>query len=464
MNLREIQHRYLKLGIGDLPRAAIDRANVQAGYLLPGTTEKGMRSTPENQIQNLMRRMWIDPALRASILDIREMDRIDPRVKKIHGRMARTAIKGGLVLRTNSANKRLIRMWRDFERRLNLNRREKLESDARGLAMEGNLVLQWVLGADNRVAAGIRMPAETIIPQVEPSGVFSDVSRAYAQYDLMTGKIRETFALWQLTVARLTPDNFDDWGSMGRPYLDAARGIWTKLAMTEEDLVIRRKTRAQQRKVHQLKNVSDEFYETYREKIETDIYDQTADYVIRGEGSVSAIQGDANLDQIADVSHLLDTFFSGSPAPKGLFGYAGDLSRDILEDLKRDFYDEIDSMQDVHAYAYEMGFRLDLLLNGVNPDDFEFRVAFRERRTDTPNQRADLALKYQALGMSTETVIETAGVDTALEAERLESERKKRSPYPAGATGGQPARAPRVAVTPGNARKGESATTISTRS
>ncbi len=464
MNLHTIQQRYLRLGLGDLPQSAIDRANLQAGHILPGNTERGLRSTPENQIAYLARRMWVDPTLRAAVLDLREMDRTDPRVKKIHARMSRTAIKGGLLLKTSSSNRTLIRRWDDFSRRLQLNRREKLESDARGLVMEGNLPLQWVINAQNRVAAGIRMPSETIVPQVDISGVFEDVRKAYAQHDLLSGKVLATFALWQLSLARLTPDNFDDWGSMGRPYLDASRGIWLKLTMTEEDLVIRRKTRAQQRKVHNLKNVSDEFFDVYKASVENDIYDQTADYVIKGEGEVKALQGDANLDQIADVAHLLDTFFSGSPAPKGLFGYPGDLSRDVLEDLKRDYYDEIDSMQDIQAYAYQLGFRLDLLLQGVNPDSEDFEVVFKERRTDTPNQRADLALKYQALGMSKETVIEVAGQDTAVEARRLENERKNRSPYPSMSQPAEPARAPRVAVTPGNARKGESATTISTRS
>ena len=36
-------------------------------------------------------------------------------------------------------------------------------------------------------------------------------------------------------------------------------------------------------------------------------------YYSNKKGSVQAVQGDANLDQIADVVHLLDTFFSGAP-------------------------------------------------------------------------------------------------------------------------------------------------------
>ena len=460
----DIQKRYYQLGLGDLPRTAIDKANREAGYLSPYNTEIGRRTTPENQLYYLSRQMWVDPVLRAAILDIREMDRIDGRVKKIHGRMTRTAIKGGLILKTQSTNKKLIRLWHEFEKKLMLHRREKLESDARGLVMEGNLPLQWVLDNNGQLIAGVRMPSETIVPQVTDAGIFKDPRRAYAQYDLMTGQIKETFALWQLTLVRLSPDNHDDMGSMGRPYMDASRTVWKKLMMTEEDLVIRRKTRAQQRKVHQLKNVSDEFYEQYKNQIEIDVYDQTADYVIKGEGNVQAIQGDAALDQIADVAHLLDTFFSGSPAPKGLFGYASDLNRDILEDLKRDYFDEIDSLQDTQAFAYYLGFRLSLLLQGINPDNYDFDVLFKERRTDTPNQRADLALKLQALGASMETRLETAGLDPADERKRLEAEEEGDNPYPGSFPEDSANTRPRVSVTPGNQRKGESATTIATRS
>src|SRR3546814_1627187 len=98
-------------------------------------------------------------------------------------------------------------------------------------------------------------------------------------------------------------------------------------------------------------------------------------------------------DLIADVSHLLETFFTGAPAPKGLFGYAGDLSRDILDDLKADYYDELDALQDTCSYVYELGFRMELLMKGINPDAVDFDVNFAERRTDSPNQRADRALK-----------------------------------------------------------------------
>jgi hypothetical protein len=256
---------------------------------------------------------------------------------------------------------------------------------------------------------------------------------------------------------------------MGRPYLDANRSIWKKLTATEEDLVIRRRMRAPLRAVHTMEGASEEQLAEYRAGVERD---QAAgayrDYYMNRKGSVTAMQGDANLDQIADVDLLLDTFFAGAPAPKGLFGYVKDLNRDVLADLQTDFYDELDALQDNTAWTYEQGFRLHLLLRGRNPDAYEFTVEFAERRTDTPNQRADHALKLQALGLPKQVVWEAAGIDIAAAERAAAQEKTTADPYPAGDGGTPdpanpaPSKAPRVSVTPGNGRKGQSATNIST--
>ncbi len=438
-----------------------------AAVTLPGedarpSTEIGYRTTPENATKYLYRLMWVDPDLRATILDIRRMDATDPRVKKVHRRTASATVKGGLRLRLRSGSApRVERAWLDFVRRVGLGRREKLESDARGLMMEGSLPMQWVLGPENRVVRGLRMPSDTILPKVSAAGWFQDPRAAYEQYDLTTGTRLATFALWQLSVARLCPDNYDDHGSMGRPYLDATRTIWRKLSMTEEDLVIRRRMRAPLRMVHVLEGATEDQLDDYRKRVEQDqAQGNTTDYYLNKKGAVTAAQGDAALDQIADVAHLLDTFFAGAPAPKGLFGYVGDLSRDILEDIKQDWYDEIDALQDTLSQVYQLGFELDLLLAGINPLDHDMSVVFAERRTETPNQAADRALKYQAMGASRQTVMETAGLDPAQEKGRLEDESDETNPYPQPGAVGAPPGGPRVSITPGNRPKGESGTAI----
>lgn len=435
------------------------------------SSEKGRRATPEDQVKYLYRMMWVDPDLRQSILDMREQDKLDGRVKRIHSRVARDVIKGGLVMQIAEGSEDLGKLWDEFQRRLQLNRVEKLKSDARGLVMEGNLPIQWVLDKEYNVVAGVRMPSETILPNVTQNGRFKDVTKAYVQFDVLTGAELASFPLWQLFVARFDPDNFDDMGSLGRPFLDASRTTWRKLAMTEEDLVIRRRTRAPFRMGHFLKGATQAELDAYEAKIKNGQGDITTDFFSNKEGSIQAIQGDANLDHNKDIVHLLDTLFAGSPLPKGMMGYTDGMARDILEDLKRDYYDEVDVLQDTLSFAYEQGFRLQLLLKGINPDDYDFTITFAERRTETPNQTADRGLKLQVLGIPQGMVWEELGYDASYVRKRKEWEAKHYDPYPdpdkismpGGGKINRPPGGARVSITPGNGRKGESGTSISNK-
>lgn len=438
-------------------------ADSVAGETQP-STEVGRRTNVENWMRREMALAnYVDFELRATIMRIRYMDRVDPRVKRIHGRTARAAAKGGLRLHTSSGNTRLIKAWKDFERRLHLHRREKLESDLRGFMMEGSLPLQWVLSTERPQVVGVvRMPTETLVPLVDKTGRFKDPTRAWRQINPITGEELAHFALYQLSLGRLTPDNFDDWGCLGRPYLDATRVIWNKLRMTEEDLVVRRRTRAPQRMHHNLAGVPEEKLKAYQAAVESDQDSGNwRDYYTNAkEATVQPVGGDANLDQIADVVHLMDTFLAGSPMPKGMLGYFEGLSRDILEDIKRDFFDELDSLQDLAAQLYQFGFELDLLLQGIDPSGTDFSVGFAERHTETLNQRADRALKYRAIGLPDEMVWEAAGQDPAAVRQQLEVEGKDKDPYPDDDPG-RPVVRPRVSITPGNERKGDSGTSIS---
>lgn len=444
---------------------------------LNGTSERGMRVNPENQLRYLYRNMYVDPGLRQSILDVRRMDRVDGRVKQIHSRVARDVIKGGVLLQLQEPSTVISRHWDQFSRALELNRMDKLKSDTRGLLMEGNLPLQWVLDRDLNIVSAVRMPAETIVPNVGQDGRFIDVRDAYRQIDLVNGGTRASFALWQLLLIRLDPDNYDDMGSMGRPYLDATRSTWRKLTMTEEDLVIRRRVRAPVRLSHVLEGATEPELAKYREDVETHKAAITTDFYTNKKGSVTAIEGDSNLDQIKDVIYLLDTFFAGAPLPKGLGGYTEGLNRDILEDLMRVYFDDIDVIQDTISFGYEEGFRLHLMLQGINPDSVGMTVDFAERRTETPNQSVDRALKLKSMGLPDDMVWEMLGFDPAHVRARAAASPPRPSeatndPTVAGAatTTARDAperqrvpRTPVVKITPQAGRGGESGTSIRNR-
>ncbi len=430
--------------------------------------EQGDRLASDEALKRIYATLWVDHERRALIQLMREMDTKDGRVKQIHSRLARDCIRGGLVLQVNekASGETLKREWLAMMGRLQLDRREKLKSDARGLVIEGNLPLQLVYSDAMDVQAAVRMPSDTIVAITDPGGRFKDAANAYEQRDVLSGRTIGAWGAWQMALSRLDPDNFDDMGAMGRPFLDACATKWRQLVMTEEDLVIRRRMRAPLRLAHVLEGADKDTLDTYRKDVEAEQGRITTDFFLNRKGSVTAVQGDATLGDIGDVTHLLDTFYAGSPAPKGLFGYTGNLQRDILEDLKRDYYDEVDGLQDALASGYELAFRMHLLFKGVDPAPGEFTLRFAQRRTETPNQVADLALKYVALGLPDDMVYADMGLDPDyVRAKRIE-QAQRNDPYPpnrmvdTGVPGSAVVPA-KVSITPGNARKGESGTTIS---
>lgn len=418
------------------------------------TTEKGRRSSAESQLNAVYRKLSVDYALRALISDIRHMDRSDGRVKRIHNRVARDVTRGGLVLVQPDPDERIEREWKAFVKRLQLDNAQKLKSDARGLLMEGNLPYQWVLNERADVIAGIRMPAETISPNVGDNGRFVDVKAAYSQMDANGSCEIAQFPLWQLTLARLDPDNYDDLFCMGRPFLDANRVVWRKLGMTDTDLVVRRHHRAPLRLSHTLEGATKPELDAYIDRTESNKDLITTDFYQNIKGGVVALQGDATLGDIQDVIYLLDTFFAGTPLPKGLMGYTDGMARDILEDLKRDYYDEVDQMQEIQAWVYAQGFHLHLLLKGINPSADDFEIRFRERRTESKTQTTDRALKLSAMGLPKSMVWEELGFNAVdVEARRV-SDAKNYNPYP------EPNITPKISITPGNGGKGDSSTDI----
>lgn len=429
------------------------------------TSEIGTRATPENEAKYLSRVMWVDPELRQTIMDVRKMDRDDGRVKRVHAKTAMDTVRGGLVMTIADEDTKVRDEWEAFERRLQLRNVQKLKNDARLFVMQGNLPMQWVFDAEMNVVEAVAMPAETIYPDVEASGRFKDPARAFVQLDVMTGSKLAEFARYRMSMGRLDPDNYDDMGSLGRPFLDSIRRVWKQLTMTEDDLVLRRRTRAPLRLAHVLEGANEPTLEDYRKRVEKDRFEITTDYYLNKKGGVTAVQGDSNLGEIGDVAHLLDTFFAGGPLPKALLGYTEGMQRDILEDLKRTYYDEVDVIQDTLAWVYDEGFRIHLLFRGINPDAVDYELKFAQRRTETPQQTVDRCLKLQVLGIPPAMVWEELGYNPLYVAERRAQAEKDADLYPGGVGGDRPpgTASPKVSVTPGNGRKGESATDVSVR-
>jgi len=90
-------------------------------------------------------------------------------------------------------------------------------------------------------------------------------------------------------------------------------------------------------------------------------------------------------------------------------------------------------------------------------------VCYAERHAETLTQRADRALKYQAMGVPREMVWGAAGLDPVAVRRQREAEDMRDDPFPNGNVrpAGRGDGAPRVSITPGNQRQGDSGTSIS---
>ena len=437
------------------------------------TTELGRRGTELSQQKQRYGYDMPDFELAAVIAEVRAMDRAGGEIKRIHNKVAGSLTKGGLLMDNPKSDAELAKLWKGFTERTQLNKRLKLISDARGLIVTGSLPLQWVLDdKKTMVVRCIQMPTETIRPIVGVDGQFKDPKQAFAQYSAVDGKDLAFFARWQLDIARLDPDNFDDMGALGRPMLDAVRKKWRQVERSGDDMVIRRGTRAPMRTSHMLDGATTEQLAEYKKQVESEEGVLTSNYYSNKKGAVEAVQGDENLDQIADVTLLMDSMYAGTPIPKGLLGYVDGLSRDVLQDMKNDFFEELDTLQDSLSEVYSFGFKLELLLNGINPDDKDFTIRFGERLTETLTQKTDRALKVMALGASRQSAWTIAGLDHDDELERLEDERANADAYPMidgipgvddeleNAASDRPVKGQRISITPNQGGGTDSATNI----
>lgn len=396
------------------------------------TSERGTRYVGD-PIQRLYQIFYVSTEYTQTLADINRMDKVDGRVKQLHNKIARDATRGGfnLVFQKGGEDPRVKALADNFIRRCGLTSREKLKSDARGLIKDGNLFFQWVVDAKLQVTGAIKMPAASIRPNVDQLGRFRDPSQAYIQIDTFTGLLVTGFARWQITHVGMDK-NPDDPGDLGRPLMDGARVKNRQLNMTEEDLVIRRRMRAPQRLFHVLEGASKEDITEYKasnkDSLENPL-EVTSDFFSNKKGSVTAIGGDASVDKIEDVSELKADFFVSSGVPKELAGYLGKITRDVYDDAMAEYYELLEDVQEILADAYEEGFRLQMLLAGMDPDGYRFDFKFMGRKVESPNQLADRMLKRQALGVPPPMIWAEMGDDPEKVMEERDKWAAKKDPY-----------------------------------
>ncbi len=368
---------------------------------------------------------------------LREMDlilRSDPRMKRANRVFASTSVRRGFSVDVTSESSKSLAdraqvIIDDVMRDCQIN--AKLASWARILLKEGDLFLNPVIDlATKRLKNIKRLPAVSMQRNDDMMGNFQNLDAAFQQIDPISLEIIEEFPLWACNHIRWDHEEGDRYGNS--MYLQI-RGYWKKLNMTEEDLVVRRRTRAMLRRHHKIGNPSNpgdpsaiNEYMAMNNLDRPDVARYITDYYSNALVDITNLDGDAHLDQIRDVEHLQEVYMLGTGVPLHMLGFGKNVNRDIVEDQIKQFKEDTQELRDLLEYgdssAYSgLRFIFDfaLALQGIDPQLVQYNISWFAADNETASDRIDRIIKMRASQpvpiISLETALMTISKDINLE-------------------------------------------------
>jgi len=391
----------------------LDRFNTFFGRTAPSvqvTTTTDEMSTPRG-VASAGEKFAAETERVAMVKACREMYKTDPRARGVITTLARDACKGGFEVKVKNKPEAEAEAAR-LVKRLKLGAR--LDDWARLAFRDGDSLLEAGVDRDNQIALVTRKPTLQMHRNSNYADTFDDPRRAFwfsPQIGMFYTEPPEDalwFAQWQIVHARW---QHDEGSRYGEPLFGSATSAWKRVKEGEIDISVRRKTRAGRKFLHVLEDASSADIEAYKEenKIALDNpFAAVADFFSNKKGAISAIEGDARLQEIGDVIHHIRTCWLAGIVPMSLLGYGQDLNRDVLEEQKAQYERALESVtQWVEAELVAPLLELQWLLKGFYPEALEYEVVWKSKYPLTAKDLADLAdaiLKLRALGLGDEVV------------------------------------------------------------
>lgn len=350
---------------------------------------------------------------RGKVLESRQMAEEDPRPAQSIETLARDALKGGFTFQITGARSAEAQTVADeLVKRLDLFTR--LAEWLSLTLVDGDSFIELGVSSSNDVTAVVRRETLDMYRFSNERDEFTDPARAFYWTDRPTLNEQPPtnaiwFAEWQIVHVRW---NSDEGKRYGKPLFNAARKSFKRMTQGELDIAVRRKTRAGQRFVHTLEDASPTDIEAYKRANQAaldDPFAAVADFFTNKRGGIQSIQGDANLAQIDDVLHHVDTFGMASPVPLELIGYGRNLNRDVLAQ-KKEQYDE--TLGAVRKWLVGEIIRpmveLQWLLKGIYPDALTYDVQWKTKKEPTPAELQPLGafvVSIKAAGLLTDATL-----------------------------------------------------------
>lgn len=333
-----------------------------------------------------------------------EMYETDPRCEQAVNTLARDMAKGGFAVKSDDT--RATDVANALIERLKL--QSVLDDYARETLIEGDTFVEVGIDAEPAITSLTRKPVLHMQRNSDRADRFSNSSRAYWYDDRLFATLEAPpdaiwFAEWQIIHMRW---NHRSKRRYGRPLFGSAVGAWKRVTEGELDLAVRRKTRAGMRYLHIVEGADATALEAYKENNRAaldDPYSGIADFFSNKPGSISAIQGDAKLNDIDDVIHHIETWWTASPVPMVLIGYGKDLNRDVLEQKLTQYERSLESLtQWLEDDLVRPLLEREWLLNGIYPDNLKYELVWRYKSPSSPadlKNVADAIVRFKALNI-----------------------------------------------------------------
>lgn len=354
---------------------------------------------PPPRLMSMVSRFQTENTRRGMVLEARAMYEDDPRVDGSISTMARDAVSAGFDLNIDGPRAEEAQAIADeLLRRIDLFSR--VDDWTRLTARDGDTFLELVANARGEIVGVTRKPTLEMHRNSDDFDRFVDPLNAFYWTDQPTPDPTGAtwFAEWQVIHARYRRD---EGSRYGRPLFSSARKAYKRVTEGELDIAIRRKTRAGMRYIHSLEDASETDVEAYKVRnrdILGDPFAAVADFFSNKKTDIKAIQGDANLGQIDDVLHHIDTMAIASMVPMELIGYGRNLNRDVLEQKKEQYDDSISAVRKwIVTEIVKPLIERQWLLLGIWPDALTWSVEWKGKKKPTPAAFGEIAKALVAL-------------------------------------------------------------------
>jgi hypothetical protein len=176
------------------------------------------------------------------------------------------------------------------------------------------------------------------------------------------------------------------------------------------DVSVRRKVRAGMVMHHKVKgNAADiAAYQEINKAALDQPFAAMRDLFTNDEGEITAIQGDAHLNEIEDIRHHIATLFTGSDVPMELMAYGEGLNRDILGEKKAEYAEILwQGREWITEQIIQPLLERQWLLKGILPEGLKYSIEWKRTTSVTAQDIqavVQAAVQMRLLGVREEAI------------------------------------------------------------